>query len=59
MLGGLLLIFAVHLFYLLILEHLGAYNWISILPVFFFGLGHAIFTTLVPTTAPKVIDNQD
>lgn len=58
MLGGLLLIFSVHMFYVIMLEHT-VNRVLPVFPVAFFGLGHAIFTTLIPTTAPKVIDNQD
>ena len=58
MLTALLLVFGTHAFYLMIIEHL-SHSWISILPVFAFGLGHAIFTTLIAATVPKVIDNQD
>ena len=56
MLGGLLIIFGVDLFYLLVQEHL-LLKWVPIVPVFLFGLGHAIFTTLIPTTAPKMVDS--
>jgi len=58
MLGGLLIIFGVHLFYFLIQEHISQ-HWVAIAPIFFFGLGHAIFTTLIPTSAPKMVDSPD
>lgn len=45
-----------HLSYLIMKEHL-VIQWIAIIPLVFFGLGHALFTTLLSPTVPLLIDN--
>lgn len=57
LISGLLCIFGVHFFYFLLFESDGGI--VPIIPVFVFGLGHAIFTTLIPSTTPKILDSPD
>ena len=57
MILGLGCIFVVHLFYFVMIGSDGGF--FPIAPVFIFGLGHAIFTTLIPSTTPKILDSPD
>ncbi len=45
-----------HVGYLMLPEHL-VYKWIAIVPILWFGLGHALFTTLLSPTVPLVLKN--
>lgn len=46
----------VHTCYLVMPEHISML-WIPVIPIIIFGLGHALFTTLISPTVPKLIDN--
>ena len=45
-----------HVSYLTLPEHL-VYKWIAVVPILWFGIGHALFTTLLSPTVPLVIKN--
>lgn len=55
--GSLLMVFASHSCYLLMFEHL-SYQWVSVAPIVMFGLGHALFTTLVSPIVPKLVEGE-
>lgn len=56
LMGSLLIVFASHFCYLILFEHI-SFQWMPILPIVLFGLGHALFTTLISPTVPKLIEN--
>ena len=56
LLFSLLLILATHLCYILLPDHL-TMQWVTVVPLFVFGFGHAVFTTLLTPAVPPLIDN--
>ena len=49
-------LFLTHICYLILPEQF-VYKWITIVPILWFGLGHALFTTLLSPTVPLMIKN--